>query len=276
MAEWERRAGEPAHLMGVLNCTPDSFSDGGRFVHRRQAVEHGLTMWRDGASIIDVGGESTRPGAKPVALDEELQRVLPVVRALVDAGCRVSVDTMKAEVMRQAVALGACMINDVSALRADSESLAVAADCEADICLMHMQGTPENMQRDPRYPGGVLSCVRAFFERRLEACEKAGIARHRLVLDPGIGFGKRLQDNLALIAHLDELRRYFSLPLLLGVSRKSFIGEVCDAKVEAREWGTAGAVAVGAFLGADILRVHDVRHHRDVVAIASALAEHRR
>ncbi len=273
MTNWHRQAGQAASIMGVLNCTPDSFSDGGRFVAAEAAVRHGLAMHQAGAALIDVGGESTRPGAKPVPQAEEIRRVIPVIRRLCEAGCRVSVDTMKADVMRQAVAAGACMINDVSALRADSDSLMVAADCDAAICLMHMQGTPATMQQRPSYDDVISSVIR-FFEQRLEACEQAGIQRQRLIIDPGIGFGKRLQDNLQLIAGVDRLRRYFSLPLLLGVSRKSFIGQLCRREVDEREWGTAAAVAVGCFLGADILRVHDVANQQQVIRVASALADY--
>ncbi len=271
-SRWHRPAGGDAWIMGVLNCTPDSFSDGGLHADAERAVAHGLAMWRDGAALIDVGGESTRPGAAAVPEDEELARVLPVVRALAAAGCRVSIDTRKAAVMRAAVAAGACMINDVSALRHDPASLEVAAGCDADVCLMHMLGTPETMQRDPRYRD-VLDEVCAFFDERIRACVAAGIAEDRLLLDPGIGFGKRLEHNLALIAGIDRLKARFGLPVLLGLSRKSFIGEVTGAPVGDRELETAVADAIGIVRGADIVRVHDVALQRRAVRLASRLAD---
>jgi dihydropteroate synthase len=263
-------------MMGVLNCTPDSFSDDGHGSDTDQAVRHGLRMWHEGADLIDVGGESTRPGALAVSVEEELQRVIPVIQQLVAAGCCVSVDTMKAEVMRQAVAAGAVMINDVSALSFDRQSIAIAADCDASICLMHMQGSPATMQHNPHYEDDVVATVIRYFEQRIALCQQAGIERERIVIDPGIGFGKRQQDNLALIARMDELRDHFSLPVLLGVSRKSFLGRITGQDVSDREWATASAVAIGCFAGADILRVHDVTHQKQVVAVAAALRQAQR
>ena len=261
--------------MGVLNCTPDSFSDGGSFVDDEvdvaSAVAHGLSMARaGGASIIDVGGESTRPGSKPVSVDEELQRVVPVVRELSSQGCTVSIDTMKAEVMRQAIAAGASMVNDVSALAHDPESLAVVAASGVDVCLMHMRGTPESMQLQPEYDD-VLAEVLFYFEQRLEACLKAGIAESSILLDPGIGFGKRLEDNLALIVGIAAIKRRFSLPVLLGVSRKSFLGVLTGSPVEDREIETAVAGSFGIAAGADMLRVHDVDRQGRGIRVASAL-----
>ncbi|MDQ6978990.1 MAG: dihydropteroate synthase [Mariprofundaceae bacterium] len=276
MSCWHRSGTKTAWIMGVLNCTPDSFSDGGHHTDNEQAVNHGLRMWQQGANLIDVGGESTRPGALAVTLDEELRRVIPVIMALVAAGCRVSVDTMKAEVMRQAVVAGATMINDVSALSFDPASMEVAANCDVAVCLMHMQGSPTTMQNNPHYDDDVVTTVIQYFEQRLLLCQQAGIRRERIVLDPGIGFGKRLQDNLTLIARVDELRNHFSLPVLLGVSRKSFLGNITGQDVTAREWATASAVAVGCFAGADILRVHDVAHQQQVIAVAAALRDARR
>jgi len=273
MSCWDRSGTKTASIMGVLNCTPDSFSNDGHGTDTDQAVRHGLSMWQQGADLIDVGGESTRPGALAVSLDEELQRVIPVIQRLVDAGCCVSVDTMKAEVMRQAVAAGAAMINDVSALSFDTQSMIVAASCDATVCLMHMQGTPATMQHNPHYEDDVLVTVTDYFEQRLLLCQQAGIARDRIVLDPGIGFGKRHQDNLALIARINELRDHFSLPILLGVSRKSFLGNITGQDVTARDWATASAVAIGCFVGADILRVHDVSHQKQVIAVAAALRQ---
>ncbi len=271
-SRWYRPQGGDAWIMGVLNCTPDSFSDGGLHAGMERAVAHGMAMWRDGAAIVDVGGESTRPGAAEVPEDEELARVLPVVRALAAAGVTVSVDTRKAGVMRAAVAAGAAMINDVSALRHDPASLEVAAGCDADVCLMHMLGTPETMQRDPRYRD-VLDEVCAFFDERIRACVAAGIAEDRLLLDPGIGFGKRLAHNLALIAGLDRLKARFGLPVLLGLSRKSFIGEATGAPVGDRELETAVVDAIGIVRGADVVRVHDVALQKRAVRMASLLAD---
>jgi len=270
---WHRSDGQPAWIMGVLNCTPDSFSDGGSFFDADCAIAHGLAMWRQGAALIDVGGESTRPGAAMVLEAEELCRVVPVIQALVAQGCRVSVDTMKAEVMRQAIAAGASMINDVSALRFDAASLEVVADSGVDVCLMHMQGMPDTMQQAPHYDD-VIDEVSAFFEQRLQACAQAGVEMSSVLLDPGIGFGKRLEDNLALIANLSCFKERFGLPILLGVSRKSFIQAVTGSKVEERELETAVAGGIGIFAGADGVRVHDVALQRRAVLMASAIASH--
>jgi len=258
----------------VLNCTPDSFSDGGHFLDVDAAIQHGLKLWRDGASLIDVGGESTRPGSLMVPVDEELRRVLPVVEGLVSAGCAVSIDTRKALVMERAIQAGACMINDVTALTFDAGSLRVAADSGVDVCLMHMQGTPETMQEKPHYDD-VLSEVIAYFESRVKQCEHAGVSRRALILDPGIGFGKRLEDNLYLIAHLDRLKQHFNLPVLLGVSRKSFMGLVTGADVENREVETAVVDSLGILLGADGVRVHDVAYQKRACLMASALTDAR-
>ncbi len=276
MSVWHRKANSPAWIMGVLNCTPDSFSDGGKHHRVANAISHGLALWQQGADMIDVGGESTRPDATPVPLELERKRVIPVIKALVDAGCVVSIDTMKAALMKEAIAVGVQMINDVSALCFDAKSMAVVADSEVDVCLMHMQGTPQTMQQNPQYDGDVMTAVIHFFEQRLAQCEQAGIVRTRIILDPGIGFGKSLHDNLSLIARLDELRQCFSLPVLLGVSRKSFLGEITGATVAEREWATAAAVAVGCFVGADILRVHDVVHQRQVAHVSASLRDAQR
>ncbi|RMG90953.1 MAG: dihydropteroate synthase [Zetaproteobacteria bacterium] len=272
MNDWFRKNGQPAWIMGVLNCTPDSFSDGGLHADMDQAIEHGMAMWRDGADWIDVGGESTRPGAPSVALEEELERVLGVVQHLCERGCRVSIDTMKAEVMDQAVKAGAGMINDVSALRFDPASLDVAAGCQALVCLMHMQGTPRTMQQCPRYEDPVDD-VCAFLEQRMDVCVKAGIGEERILVDPGIGFGKDLEHNLALVAGVRVIRNRLGRPVLLGVSRKSFLGRLTGASVEDRELETAVAGGIGVFLGADGLRVHDVRLQRRASIVAAALAD---
>ena len=258
-------------IMGVLNCTPDSFSDGGSFFNIEHAVQHGLHMFEQGAAIIDVGGESTRPGSEKVSLQEELARVIPVIKALTERGCIVSADTMKAEVMRQAIDAGASFINDVSALTHDVDSLAVIADSDVDVCLMHMQGRPKTMQDQPHYRD-VIDDVSAFFSQRIETCLQAGIKSSAITLDPGIGFGKRLEDNTALIQGIHHFKKNFDMPILLGVSRKSFLGQLTNSPVNDREIETAVAGGIGIANGADILRVHDVSLQRRAMQVASALS----
>jgi len=270
LSRWHRPTGGDAWIMGVLNCTPDSFSDGGRYTNTEAAVKHGLFLRDAGAQLVDVGGESTRPGAQVVSETEELQRVIPVIRTLVDQGCQVSVDTSKAEVMRRAIEAGVVMINDVRSLAGDADALAVAAESGVNVCLMHMQGMPQTMQDSPYY-GDVVGEVRDFFARRIEACLAAGMREDVIVLDPGIGFGKRLEDNLSLIANLPLFKKEFGLPLMLGLSRKSFLGALTGTAVEDREIETAAAVSIGVYAGADILRVHDVATQRRAVRVASAL-----
>ena len=268
-AHWLPRARGRARIMGVLNCTPDSFSDGGLYTHPDKQLAHARRMMDDGAAIIDVGGESTRPGATPVAEDEELRRVLPVIERLSAANIPVSVDTSKAEVMRRSIAAGACMVNDVTALAGDARSLDVVARADVDVCLMHMRGRPATMQRHVHYDD-VVDEVAAFLEARVEVCVAAGIAEARIALDPGIGFGKRLTDNLALIAAIPRFKS-LGFPVLMGVSRKSFLGELTGAPVEAREWETAAALSACVLGGADILRVHDVAAQAKVARVAEAL-----
>jgi len=257
--------------MGVLNCTPDSFSDGGRYLDVDMAVRHGLEMWQSGAAIIDIGGESTRPGSLPVPLAQELDRLIPVIQALSGKGIYISVDTSKAEVMRQAIAFGAQMVNDVTALRGDAASLEAVADGDVDICLMHMQGTPETMQDQPGYTD-VLSEVTAFFEQRVETCLKSGISEGAIVLDPGIGFGKRTEDNLALLAGIPRLKQ-LGFPVLIGLSRKSFLGFLTGTAAHEREIETASAVGIATFIGADVLRVHDVDTQKRAIKVASAMRD---
>jgi len=279
-SKWLRPEGERAWIMGVLNCTPDSFSDGGQFIESsanqgvdlEAALRQAQAMHEQGAVIIDVGGESTRPGSASVSLEEELKRVVPVVQSLTAKGLSVSIDTTKAEVMRQAIGAGASMVNDVTALRGDPESLSVVAGTGVDVCLMHMQGTPETMQKSPAYRN-VLDEITLFFESRIEACLKAGISEASLLIDPGIGFGKRLEDNLALIANVDVLKQRFGLPVLMGVSRKSFLGDITGSGVASREVETAAAVAIAVFSGSDLLRVHDVETQRKAVDVASRLRD---
>ncbi|MBL8272065.1 dihydropteroate synthase [Steroidobacter sp.] len=256
-------------VMGILNVTPDSFSDGGKFIGPAQALEHAQRMIEAGARIIDVGGESTRPGAADVSVAEEIRRVVPIIEALAaQTSAIISIDTSKAGVMTAAVAAGATLINDVRALQ-EPGALEAASRTDAAVCLMHMQGQPRTMQHEPRYDD-VVGEVTAFLEQRVQACQAAGIAQDRLVLDPGIGFGKRLEHNLALLAHLPALGRS-GLPLLVGVSRKSMFQALLGRPVEQR---LAGGLAVGTaavLAGAAILRVHDVAETVDAVKVAQAL-----
>lgn len=255
-------------ILGILNVTPDSFSDGGRFADADAALAHARAMRAAGADWIDVGGESTRPGAAPVPADEERRRVLPIVEALAADGIPVSIDTRKADVARAAVAAGARMINDVSAL-GDPAMARVAADARVELVLMHMRGTPETMQDDPRYDD-VVAEVSDFLRAAAKKALSAGVAADRIWLDPGIGFGKRLEHNLELLRRLAELRR-LGFPLLVGPSRKRFLGEVLDRPADRRLFGTAAAVAAAVLRGADAVRVHDVAEMADVVRVAERL-----
>ncbi len=271
MAHGRRLALDRTLVMGVLNVTPDSFSDGGRYLEPDAAVKHALEMVGEGADVIDIGAESSRPGAEPVPEAEELRRLVPVVREV----CRrvavpVSVDTTKAAVARQALDAGAAIINDISALQADPAMAAEVAGAGAGLVLMHRQGTPKTMQQAPRY-GDVVAEVREFLRERMQVAGRAGIAADHILLDPGIGFGKNLSHNLALLARLDELRP-LGRPILVGVSRKSFIGEALDRKAGDRLMGTAAAVAVAVLRGAGMVRVHDVRAMKDVVRMVDAIA----
>ncbi len=256
-------------IMGVLNLTPDSFSDGGRFDAPERAIAQALQMQADGAAIIDIGGESTRPGAADVPLEEELARVIPVIEALVpELAVPISVDTSKPEVMRAAAAAGAGMINDVYALRRPG-ALEAAADSGLPICLMHMLGEPRTMQQAPQYQD-VLAEVGAFLAQQVARCEAAGIARERLLLDPGFGFGKTLEHNLSLLKHLDRLA-LLDQPLLVGMSRKSMIGKVIDRPVAERLYGSIAVACLAAWQGAAIIRVHDVRESVDAIRMVDAV-----
>jgi dihydropteroate synthase len=256
-------------VMGILNVTPDSFSDGGRFIDSTQALDHAQRMIEAGAGIIDIGGESTRPGAGEVSEEEELRRVVPVIEALANRfSVPISIDTSKAAVMTAAVEVGATIINDVRALR-EPGALEAAAKTNAAVCLMHMQGQPRTMQLEPHYDD-VVAEVKSFLLERAAACEAAGIARDRLVIDPGIGFGKRLQHNLALLAHLRTLAEP-GLPVLVGVSRKSMFQELLGRRVNHRLAGGLALATTAALSGAAILRVHDVAETVDVVKVAVAL-----
>ena len=256
-------------IMGILNVTPDSFSDGGRFADRQRAVEHATAMVADGAAIIDVGGESTRPGAQAVPVDEELKRVIPVIEALRrDLDVAVSVDTSKPEVMRAAVAAGAGLVNDVSALRLPG-ALETAAALDVPVCLMHMRGEPRTMQESPTYDD-VVRDVYHFLEGRIGECVRGGIARERLLIDPGFGFGKTLDHNLELLRRLDEFA-VLGQPLLVGLSRKSMIGRALGLPLEERLHASVALALLAVQRGARIVRVHDVRATRDALRMYEAV-----
>lgn len=258
-------------IVGVVNVTPDSFSDGGQLHDTQAAIAHALKLNEQGADILDVGGESTRPGATAVPVDEEIGRVVTVIEALAREGCLVSVDTRKPEVMRAALAAGAGMVNDVAALQAPGAMEAVAASGAA-VCLMHMQGDPQSMQQSPRY-ADVVDEVKQFLRARVQVCEAAGIARERLVIDPGFGFGKTLQHNLALLKHLGELAE-LDVPILAGLSRKSMLGTLTGRVVDEREFAGVAAHLMAVAQGARLLRVHNVMAMRDALAIWNAVEEY--
>ncbi len=258
-------------VMGVLNVTPDSFSDGGRYARLPLALERAREMVAEGAAVIDVGGESTRPGAPPVGVEEELRRVLPVVEALAaELPVPISVDTGTPEVIRAAGAAGAGLVNDVRALRVPG-ALEAAAAAGVSVCLMHMQGEPGTMQASPRYDDVVGEVVR-FLEERVAACEAQGIPRSRILLDPGFGFGKALEHNLRLLARLDRLAAV-GLPVLVGMSRKSMIGALLDAPVHRRLYGGLAAAVVAVMRGARVVRTHDVRATVEALAVVSAVMD---
>lgn len=262
--------GQRTLLMGILNVTPDSFSDSARFFNFHSAVQQGLDLIVGGADILDIGGESTRPGSDPVPLDAELERVIPVIEAIRQSSdVPISIDTTKAEVARQALEAGADIINDVSCMRFDDDMANVAALSGAPLILMHMQGTPKNMQQNPNY-GSIFSEIIAFLEERIHFALDHGVDRSQIIVDPGIGFGKTVSHNLTLIRNL-HLFRSLNRPILLGASRKRFIGSVLDRPVEEREVGSAVAHSFAISSGVHILRVHDVGFHRQVVLMGDAI-----
>jgi dihydropteroate synthase len=257
-------------VMGVVNVTPDSFSDGGLFSSAEAAVEHAIRLVEEGADILDIGGESTRPGSDFISLDEELSRVMPVVEGLADSsGAPISIDTTKAEVARRALDAGCAMVNDISAMRLDEEMLPLVVERGVPFCLMHMQGMPKDMQTEPHYDD-VVGEISRFLRERAEAAEEAGADPAKIIVDPGIGFGKTLHHNLEVLRRLDELNS-LGYPLLLGPSRKSFIGGILDLDVDERIEGTAASVALGIAHGADIIRVHDVKEMVRVARVADAI-----
>ncbi len=255
--------------MGIVNVTPDSFSDGGRFLEAEAAVTHGLRLAGEGAHILDIGGESTRPGAEPVPAEEELRRVLPVVAALADGGHRVSIDTTKLEVAQAALEAGATIVNDVSAFRFSPELAGLVAHTGAGCCLMHMLGEPRTMQADPRYDD-VVSDVRAFLEERLAFAVAEGVPEENVWLDPGIGFGKTVEHNLELLRRLDEIAA-IGRPVVIGSSRKSFIGKLTGDRAEDdRLPGTIATSVLALKRGARVFRVHDVGPVADALKVAAA------
>jgi dihydropteroate synthase len=259
-------------IMGVVNVTPDSFSDGGEFLNPEEAIFHGLALVDEGADILDIGGESTRPGAQPVSIEQEIARVIPVIEGLAEAGVPLSIDSRNASVLRAALAAGAAIINDVSALSHDPASMGVAAEGDGPIILMHAAGTPQTMQDAPHYEDVVVD-VCAYLGGRVEACVAAGIARERLIVDPGIGFGKTQAHNLALLAHLDALHA-LGCAILLGASRKRFIGDISGAGVpKDRMPGSIAAALAGIDQGVHILRVHDVAPTKQAVDVWQAIVK---
>jgi dihydropteroate synthase len=257
-------------IMGIVNVTPDSFSDGGETLETEHAVARGLAFRDQGAVILDVGGESTRPGAAPVSINEELNRVIPVVQGLADAGATVSIDTRHAQVMTAAVEAGAKIINDVTALTGDPNSLDAAAMSGASIILMHMRGEPGTMQDDPVYKDAALE-VRNYLSDRVGVCEATGIPRNQIAVDPGIGFGKTVAHNLDILGRLD-LYKDMAVPVVLGVSRKSFIGHVSNGELpKERVAGSIAAALAGVAQGVHIVRVHDVAETRQALAVHAAI-----
>ncbi|MCS6297349.1 MAG: dihydropteroate synthase [Nitrospira sp.] len=259
--------------MGVLNVTPDSFSDGGAYATIELAVNHARQMQAQGADIIDIGAESSRPGAQPIAESEELRRLIPVVEAVREAvSLPISVDTTKAVVARMAIQAGAVIVNDISALQGDPLMAGLVAETGVAVVLMHMQGTPQTMQKSPRY-GNVVEEVSVFLQQRAQDAITRGIRPSQIILDPGFGFGKLQEHNLHMLAEFEAFTK-LGYPVLAGVSRKQFIGNLIRQPVHEREYGTAGAIAVAVLKGAHIIRVHDVRAMKDTATVVSAISRH--
>ncbi len=256
-------------IMGIVNVTPDSFSDGGQFFNITAALKHAMQLLDDGATILDIGGESTRPGAPDVTLEDELQRVIPIIKAIREqSDCVISIDTSKSEVMRQAIEAGADIVNDVRALQEPSALEVVAQYPDVVVCLMHMQGQPRSMQNDPHY-NDLASEINDFFNQRIAACETAGIRQSQLILDPGFGFGKTLKHNYQILSQFNDFAQ-FGLPLLAGLSRKSMIGNLLNRDTENRLAGSLAGALIAAQNGAHIIRVHDVKETADVLGVYQA------
>lgn len=254
--------------MGIVNVTPDSFSDQGRYASSEKAIEHALKLIDDGADIIDIGGESSRPGSSSVSITEELKRVIPVVEALKSSTIPISVDTTKPEVMRVAIQAGASMINDISALQT-KEAQKIIADSGVMVCLMHMKGLPKNMQDNPHYLD-VVSEVKVFLQQRIQAAQEQGISNDQIVIDPGFGFGKTLNHNLKLFCSLDQFTT-FEMPVMVGISRKSMLGTITGNDVKHRTYASVAAAILAAQKGAKILRVHDVRATKEAILFFNAI-----
>jgi dihydropteroate synthase len=264
------KLGKQTLLMGVLNVTPDSFSDGGLFLDREKAIAQGLKMVEEGADLIDIGGESTKPGSKPLGLEEELRRVIPVIEALAkEVDVPISIDTYKSTVAKKAIEAGAQMINDISGLHFDPDLAHVASKEDVPLILMHTRGTPEAMQKDVHYES-LFSEILQYLRESIQRAESAGLDPGQIVIDPGIGFGKNLEDNLLIIKNLQEFR-ILGKPILLGTSRKTFIGKILHAEVTERLEGTLSSIAIGVLNGAHIIRCHDVLEAKKAISVADAI-----
>jgi len=256
--------------MGILNVTPDSFSDGGKFANPNQAVNRALHMMEEGADMIDIGGESTRPGAEPVSLDEELNRTIPVIESIrKESDCLISIDTYKSAVAEAALNAGANVVNDISGFTFDSKMAPLVANKNVPVILMHIKGMPRDMQKNPHYDN-LIEEIKSFFQQQVEVAKMAGVRSKKIILDPGIGFGKRLEDNFAIIRELGQIRA-MGYPVLLGPSRKSFIGMTLDTPVEERLEGTLASITAGIMNGARIVRVHDIVETRRAVTITEKI-----
>ena len=257
-------------IMGILNMTPDSFSDGGQFKSHNKAIDHALKMVEEGANIIDIGGESTRPGAEAVQLEEELSRTIPIIEAIrLKSDCLISIDTYKSKVATAALAAGADMVNDISGLTFDHNMASLIAERNAPVIIMHIKGKPGDMQKNPNYDN-LIKEIKAFFEVQIAIAKKAGIDSGNIILDPGIGFGKRLEDNFEIIRELGQIST-MGYPVLLGPSRKSFIGFTLDLPIEERIEGTLASITAGVINGARIVRVHDIRATRRTLTITEKI-----
>lgn len=252
-------------IMGILNVTPDSFSDGGKYDSTESAVLRAKEMIQEGADIIDIGGESTRPNAPIVSTEEELKRVIPVIEKIKSFVSNISIDTSKSEVAQKAIEAGATIVNDIYGLQNDKDMAQVVAKNNVKIIIMHIKGTPENMQNNPEYKN-VIDEINDYFQKSISIAESAGINREEIVLDPGIGFGKTVKDNLDIIKNIRKLAK-FEIPIMLGVSRKSFIGKITGAEVENRLAGSIASITIGIMNGVDIVRVHDVKETKQAVEI---------
>ena len=257
-------------IMGILNMTPDSFSDGGQFKSHNKAIDHALKMVEEGANIIDIGGESTRPGAEAVQLEEELSRTIPIIEAIrLKSDCLISIDTYKSKVAKAALAAGADMVNDISGLTFDHNMASLIAERNAPVIIMHIKGKPGDMQKNPNYDN-LIKEIKVFFEVQIAIAKKAGIDSGNIILDPGIGFGKRLEDNFEIIRELGQIST-MGYPVLLGPSRKSFIGFTLDLPIEERIEGTLASITAGVINGARIVRVHDIRATRRTLTITEKI-----